>query len=84
MAQRIFQVEKHYLVELDVYVNSIKSDEIEKVLIWDIYIASDGAEKYKGRAIESTGEYEVPWIELREIDLLQEMIGHCQMVSFEM
>lgn len=83
MTHRVFPVEKHYLVEIDKYRNAIESDEVEKVFVWDIYIASDGKENYRGKAIESTGEYKIDWIELDEIDLLQEMIRHCQMLTLE-
>ena len=81
MAQRIFKVESHYVVEVDEYVNAIESEEVERIRVWDIYIASDGKEHYKGYAIDNTGEYKVPWVDLDDVDLLQEMIEHCQMIA---
>jgi hypothetical protein len=79
LAHRVYPVESHYLIEID----TCEDDKVTKTWIWDVYIASDGNKDYRGRAKESTGEYEISWTVLRDHDLLQEMIRHCQMVMFE-
>ncbi|WP_163102266.1 hypothetical protein [Peribacillus alkalitolerans] len=83
MDYRLFNIKEHHVVEIDQFVNAIESDEVEKVWIWEIYIASDGQGNYRGKAVESSGEFEVPWTELSDDDLIQEMVSHCQIMTLQ-
>ncbi|AGK52020.1 hypothetical protein [Bacillus sp. 1NLA3E] len=71
--RRIYNVESHYLVEIDDVKSYGSSGTLTKTYSWDVYIASKGSE-YRGRADEKNKNISIPWTVLKENNLLEEMI----------
>ncbi|WP_332695798.1 hypothetical protein [Halalkalibacter lacteus] len=74
---REFKVKNHYLVEID---NQGDLDYRQKVKTWswDIYIAANDHQEYRGKALAPGKGIEIPWTELSKADLLEEMIEICE------
>lgn len=74
---REFQIKNHFLVEID-NVGSEDSTNKLRTWSWDIYIAANDQEEYRGKALAPGQGVEVPWTSLVQEDLLAEMIEHCE------
>jgi len=73
---REFTIKNHFLVE----INNAGADSTNKLRTWswDIYIAVNEQQEYRGKALAPGQGVEVPWTVLEESDLLAEMIEHCE------
>ncbi len=72
MEKRIFNIDSHYLIEIDDTSSFGSQGTITTTFSWDVYIASKGTE-YRGMAIERQKQLSIPWTTLVENDLLDEM-----------
>ncbi|MDT8858669.1 hypothetical protein N0O92_00405 [Alkalihalobacillus sp. MEB130] len=72
-----FTVQNHYLVEIEQTRGVVSSDNF-KTWSWDIYIARNEQEQYRGRALAPGKGIEIPWMELSKEDVLEEMISICE------
>jgi hypothetical protein len=62
---KVYIVEQHYLVQID--------DAQSRTWFWDVYIASKG-EDYFGMAEAKDKIAIIPWVELKEMNPLDEMV----------
>lgn len=77
-SKRVFNVENHYMVEIDKVKEMGSTGTVSETFSWDIYIASKG-EEYRGKAVCSNrGQFVIPWTTLTKDDLLHEMINLCE------
>ncbi len=72
-----FKVKNYYLVEID-NVGDVESRNEGKTWSWDIYIAANENEEYRGKALAPGRGIEVPWTALVKGDFLEEMIEICE------
>ncbi|KHF41132.1 hypothetical protein [Halalkalibacter okhensis] len=71
-----FTVKNHYLVEIKQTGEAVKDNL--KAWSWDIYIAMNEDQQYRGRALAPGKGVEIPWTELSKSDVLEEMITICE------
>ncbi|UYY98645.1 hypothetical protein OJ967_25380 [Peribacillus frigoritolerans] len=74
---RVYNIEKHYLVEIDDVQPFGSNGTATATWSWDVYIASKD-EEYKGMAIARERKEVIHWTALREEDYLSEIIKLCQ------
>ncbi|ARK31956.1 hypothetical protein [Halalkalibacter krulwichiae] len=74
---REFSIKNHFLVEID-NKGDLASTNKQSTWSWDIYIAVNEHEEYRGKALAPGKGIEVPWITLTSSDMLEEMISHCE------
>ncbi|TWI55271.1 hypothetical protein [Halalkalibacter nanhaiisediminis] len=72
-----FTVQNYYLVEID-HVGGVDPRNKVTKWSWDVYIATNEKEEYRGKALAPGRGVEVPWTVLGKKDLLEEMIEMCQ------
>jgi hypothetical protein len=74
---REFTIKNHFLVEIDNLAVSECTNKF-KTWSWDIYIAANDKQEYRGKALAPGRGVEVPWTVLDSQDFLEEMIEHCE------
>ncbi|MFC0559439.1 hypothetical protein [Halalkalibacter alkalisediminis] len=73
---REFTIKNHFLVEID--NAGVESTNKLKTWSWDIYIAANDQQEFRGKALAPGQGVEVPWTTLEKQDVLAEMIEHCE------
>ncbi|MDT8860365.1 hypothetical protein N0O92_08975 [Alkalihalobacillus sp. MEB130] len=68
------KVKNHYLAEIE----HTGEKNYKNRWSWDIYIAADENEEYRGKALAPGKGIEIPWTKLTGKDLLAEMMGLCE------
>ncbi|GAE33238.1 hypothetical protein [Halalkalibacter akibai] len=66
-----FKFKKHYLAEIDHVGEKLKSWS------WDIYIAANDKQEYRGKALAPGQGIEIPWTPIGE-NILEEMMALCE------
>jgi hypothetical protein len=72
---RGFTIKNYYMAD----INHVKDSE-NKRWSWDIYIAANDNEEYRGKALAPGKGVEIPWTPLVEKDFLEEMMAICEQV----
>lgn len=77
-SRRKYQVIEHYLIEIDNVKSFGSNGTMTNTFSWDVYIAVNDQDEYKGRAVEIAKNISLPWTSLKEHLYLDEMINYIE------
>ncbi|MEH6858745.1 hypothetical protein [Priestia megaterium] len=77
--RRVFPVREHFLVEIDEVKPNGNMGLMTYTWSWDVYIASNTDDEYKGMAIAREKNVRVPWTTLTEHEYFNELINLCEL-----